>query len=221
MTALTSTDIGTRVKRIFGDTANVQINDSDIVMWINDAMREIVMQHEGLFQTTSTLPSVAGTNQYTLPTDLLSLQEIAYRDGVSGAYYGLRFLSAEGLDQATPDWTDTTSTGTPAYYARGDSGKFFIVPTPDTSVANGIQITYSKYATDISGLTSTALPFPEYYHQTILEYCLMKAYEMDENWEATDRKSQYVQSTIDYNNGREGWFGHETYPVITTVGDDQ
>jgi hypothetical protein len=45
---------------------------------------------------------------------------------------------------------------------------------------------------------------------------MMKAYEMDEDWDSADRKAQLIQSTIDFNNSREGWFGRETYPVVST-----
>lgn len=218
MTALTGTDIKARVLSLFGDTAGVQVADTDIVAWINDAQREIYMQHEGLAQKTSNANSVAGTGTYALPADLLTLQSVSYKDTVTGSFYDLRFLSSEDLDQQFNDWN--TSSGSPAFYSRGETqGQLLILPIPDSSVANGIKYVYSRYSTDIAAIASP-LDVPEYYHQTVLEYCLMKAYELDENWEASDRKSDYVQSTIDFNNSRDGWFGHETFPTISPLDED-
>jgi hypothetical protein len=219
MTALTGTNIASRIKTLFGDTAGVQVTDTIILDWINDAQREISMQHENLFQKTSTANLVAGTNSYALPADLLTLQGVQLKGSSTGVFYDLQFLSPEGVDQMYPNWQDPTDTGTPIYFFRGDAGQVVLIPTPATSVAGAIQYTYSRYTVDLVAI-GNALDVPEYYHQTILEYCLMKAYEMDENWEAEDRKANYVQSTIDFNNSRDAWFGRETYPVITTTAED-
>lgn len=217
MSKLSAQDVLTRVQRQFGDEASVQIIQADVIRWINDCQREIVMQHENLLQAQTTVNTVVNTNAYTLPTNLLSIQLVEGIDSINSGYFALRYLSSEGIQQFAPNTTDT---GTPVYYTRGSTeGQLVVYPTPDTSIASGLRITYSRYSTDIVGIND-AIDLPEYYHQLVVEYCLMKAYEMDENWEAADRKAQYVQSTADFNNNREGWFGHDKYPSITTVAED-
>jgi hypothetical protein len=218
MTKMLVQDVITRLQRQFGDEASVQVTPADVIRWINDCQREVVMQHENLFQATGTIDTVAGTNVYPLPTDAISIQLLEGRDTVDSSYFQLRYLSPEALAQEVPDYS--ASSGTPVFYTRGAAeGNLTLIPTPDSSITGGIRLQYSRYSQDVSSATD-ALDLPEYYHQVVLEFCLMKAYEMDENWEAADRKAQYVQSTVDFNNNREGWFGHSTYPSVTTVAED-
>lgn len=218
MSRLVVQDVITRVQRQFGDEASIQVTVADVIRWINDCQRELVMQHENLLQTSTTFDTTVGTSTYTLPSNLLSIQLLEGRDTIDATYYALRYLSSEALQEYVPDYS--TGTGTPVFYTRGAvEGTILVVPIPDASVSAGLRMQYARYSADVSG-TTDAIDLPEYYHQTVVEYCLMKAYEMDENWEGADRKAQYVQTTADFNNNREGWFGHDKYPSVTPVAED-
>jgi hypothetical protein len=214
MSALSVADILTRVQRQFGDEAGVQVTQADVIRWINDAQREIVMQHEGLYETTATASTVAGTAEVALPADNISLQEVLYMGAGDSSYFNLRYVTA---DEHASMYFDLGS-GDPVYYIRSSNGYVTLLPTPDSSLTDSIKFVYNRYSQDVAAV-GDALDVPEYYHQVILEYCLMKAYEMDENWEAADRKSQYVQSTIDFNNGRGSWLEHKTYPIVSEARD--
>lgn len=216
-------DIVTRVQRQFGDESGVQITDADIYRWISDSQREVVMQHENLLQETALIASVAEQLEYDVPVDCFSIQHVMYRDSATAddSYFTLRFVPYSELAQVADGWSgDDYITGTPQLFSRGQTqGKIVLFPRPDAAYADAIKIIYSRYATDIVDST-TPIDLPEYYHQYVLEYCLMKAYEMDENWEAADRKAQYIQSTMNYNSHRESWFGRETYPVVVPMAED-
>lgn len=223
MGALTANDIATRVKRQFGDESGVQVMNDDILRWINDAQREAFSQHENL-RTAFTVQNLSvGQEDYSLPADCINIQTVRIKqDSASNSYYDLRYLARSvfaeminGTDGGN-DWPN----GTPAFYTRGDSeDTIHLFPAPDTAVTSGLKIVYSRYSVDLATLNSE-IDLPEYYHQYVLEYCLMKAYEMDEDWEAADKKAAYVQSTLDFNNNREGWFGRQTYPVVVTTDED-
>ena len=45
MVFATGNQIFARVKRQFGDEAGVQVTADDLIMWLNDAMREAVIQN--------------------------------------------------------------------------------------------------------------------------------------------------------------------------------
>lgn len=223
MTGLTPAAILARVQRLFGDEAEIQVTTADVVMWINDAQRECIMQSENLLQTSGLLSSVANQRDYTLPTNLYTLQNVGYRTNTDAgsSYYPLRYLSPKAFSEYLPGFDgNDMGAGTPTFFTRGYvEGKLSLFPIPDFAYANGIQLVYSRYSSDIVDINGT-IDLPEYYHQYVLEYCLMKAYEMDENWEASDRKAQYVQSTLDFNNNREAWFGREVYPSVVPTSED-
>lgn len=219
---LTVQDIVTRIQRSFGDEASVQVTNEDIYRWINDACREVVMQHENLLQTSGNLDSVVGQAAYTPPSNCFSINTVMYRASTDplASYYALRFLNSAQMDTFADGWRGNAyGNGTPQVFTRSDDGKFTIFPPPDTAYTGGIKIVYARYPVDITGLAD-AIDLPAYYHSYVEHFCMMKAYEMDEDWESADRKAQLVQSTIDFNNNRDAWFGRETYPTITTgIGD--
>jgi hypothetical protein len=219
---LTVQEIMDRVRRSFGDESAVQIETADIYRWINDACREAVMQHENLLQTSAKMDSVVGQYTYDLPADCFSVNAILYRDSsdVNASFYHLRYVSQPQLTQWADGWQGTDyGTGTPQLFARGDANTFLIWPPPDTARVNGLELIYGRYALEVATLVD-AIDLPAYYHSYVEHFCMMKAYEMDEDWESADRKAQLIQSTLNFNNSRESWFGRETYPVITSPYED-
>lgn len=213
-------DVLTRVKRTFGDEAGVQVTQADIIRWINDAQREAVMQNEGLLQKVDYIASVAGTKEYTYPTDLFVLHHLYYRSSATDAYYSLKYLSLKDFSEYVDGWDGTTMQGIPLIYTQQTDGKVIIFPTPEASVANGIKLIYSRYATDVVDQNST-LDLPTYLHTFVINFCLMQAYEMDEDWESASNKATQIQGDLDFNNNRKFWFGRETYPTISVNYNDQ
>ena len=222
MSVLTPSRIATRVQRQFGDESGVQMTNDDVVRWINDAQREAFSQHENLRQAVTQMNLTAGTDVYNMTTAMLTIQAIrVLQDASSTSYYDLRYMSEAAFAELINGSSGSDyPQDIPVFYTRGDtSNTFRIWPIPETTISNGMEVVYSRNSTDIADLNGV-LDLPEYYHQYVLEYCLMKAYEMDEDWEAADKKAAYVQSTLDFNNNREGWFGRKTYPVISPVDED-
>lgn len=215
-------DIVTRVQRTFGDESAVQVQDADIIRWINDACREVVMQHENLLMAEQKIDSTVGVRSYAAPADCYTINTIMYRDSddEQASFYALRYLSNPQMTQLADGWHgDDYGNGTPQVFSRNADNTFVIHPAPDVSRNEAILVRYAKYASDVTS-SLDEIPIPAYYHMYVLDYCLMKAYEMDEDWEAADRKATVVQSTIDFNNARENWYGRNTYPTITTNYED-
>jgi hypothetical protein len=219
----TVADIMQRVRRSFGDEAAVQVEDQDILNWINDACREIVMQHENLLQTSGVIDSVAGQEFYTPPADCFTINLIMYRNSsdANASYYALRYVNSAQMTQWADGWRGNDyGTGVPKFFTRADDGKFAIFPAPDSSLIGAIKVVYARYAADVVN-SASVIDLPAYYHSTVDHFCMMKAYELDEDWPSADRKAQLMQSTLNFNTGREAWFGRDTYPTITTnYGDD-
>lgn len=219
---LSVSDVVTRVQRTFGDESAVQVTQADIIRWINDAQREVVMQHENLLQTSAALDSVVGQYEYPLPADCLTVNSVLFRNSTdaNASFYTLRFMGPTEMTSLADGWRGTDyGTGVPQVFTRSDSGKFAIFPAPQTALVGAIKIIYARYAVDVVD-TNSNIDLPAYYHSYVEHFCMMKAYEMDEDWDSADRKAQLIQSTIDFNNGRDGWFGHETYPSVVAYPQD-
>lgn len=217
---LTVNDVLTRVRRTFGDESSAQVTQSDVLRWINDAQREAVMQNEGLLQKVGYVSSVAGTSVYTYPTDLFTLSHLYFRESATSAYYIMKWMSLKDFSEYVDGWDGSSLQGVPLIYTQQEDGQFTVFPKPEASVANGFKLIYSRYATDVVDTNST-IDLPSFLGTYVVNYCLMQAYEMDEDWEAAERKGQQIQGDLDFNNNRKFWFGRDSYPVINVGYADQ
>src|ERR1041385_4536998 len=92
-------DVMTRIKRQFGDESQVQVTDSDIIRWINDGQRQIVMNNEGLLEQVAYTSTVINQQDYTLPVDLLIMRTVHLKDPNSASYFNLKYYTFTEFDQ--------------------------------------------------------------------------------------------------------------------------
>lgn len=216
----TVSDIFDRVKRQFGDESGVQFSEGDLIRWINDGQREAVMQNEGLLMKIDYLDSVADQKEYTLPEDCFTLHHVDVKDGSSAVYYSVKWLGLKQFSEFLDGWDGATINAYPQVYTNQQEDKLLLFPAPGTDVISGIKLTYSRYPTDVVDSTS-AIDLPAYFHPYLVNFCLMQAYELDEDWESVAQKAQQVQGDLDFNNNRQFWFGRDSYPTVSTNYEDR
>lgn len=209
-----ASDVITRVKEQFGDEAGIQITDSMIIRWINDGIKDI-SYNSNLLQTRATADVVAGQSEYDLPADILSVHNVRY-DGVV-----LRGLSIQEADALYPDHDNTTvqaTTGIPQnYWIYAQT--LFLYPTPDTDGTAKLRMYYTKLATEIANSGDT-LPLPPQFDNAIVAYCLKKAYEKDENWEAAQLQGSQYTSTVSTIQEDVSFTHRDEYPSISVSDRD-
>ena len=210
-------DIKLRVKRQFGDDAGIQIQDADIIRWVNDAQREIANQNDDLLMVTATADVLAGVATYDLPGDYRLLRQIKYNS------IFLRALTLQDFNEYIDgsDNPQNYSQGNPLVYNIW-AGQFTVFPTPSTTAAlvSGFKIYYLRNPVDVA-IDTDNLEFPNGYHNHIFEYCLRMAYELDENWGAAQQVNQRFQQGINGLKERDNWTVRGTYPTITVREEDQ
>lgn len=212
-------DIMTRIRRKFGDESAVQVTDADIIRWINDGQREIVLKNEILLEKTAVTSSVVGQQEYVLPVDLLILKFIQYKESAGTAYYKLRGLTPVQFNEYIDGWNDGgVARGVPQVFTIF-SGKIIAFPTPTTAVTDGFKIYYNRSPVDVA-LSSDTPDLPSTYHGTLVKYCMQQAYELDEDMESASMEVAKVAEDIDLLRGREDWKTQETYPTISVCVED-
>lgn len=199
------------VKRQFGDESGVQINDADVIRWINSGQDEIFRRSEPI-KASSTADIVAGTHTYTFPADVLKVQSLLY-NGVP-----VKFMSyqeaEEHLQEHDPNRVER---GTPqVWYEWG--GEFTLWPTPELNSTGGLNIKYVKAPTIVDSVGDT-LATPDVYFNRLVEYVLQQAYELDENWAAAESKANQFGENLMMQNG-QGNTQASTYPRITVLDED-
>lgn len=212
-------DIITRVRRTFGDESAVQVDDADIIRWINDGQIEIVKNNDQALQTTSFQNLVAGQSTYTLPTDLLLLRTLRFKYSDSLSFNRLIYKNMQQLDETMDGWDGSAYTsGVPIYFTMFE-GKALLFPTPDQSSTNGLKVLYNKQPVDV--VTSGDSPgLPLVYHNTLVEYCLWQASLLDEAHEVAVMYKGNFMEGVGVLTENENKDPNDKYPTITVLEDD-
>jgi hypothetical protein len=216
-------EILTSVKRSFGDESGVQVQDSDIIRWINQGMREIVMQNEGLLLVSSLADALASTQIYTLPSNLLILRSIKYKNASTGQYFKMKGYDLSTFNTVVDGWEVTPDNlGDPTVYTIVDTtnNTFAVYPAPTDNLTDAFKIYYNRAPVEVT--TSTDTPeLPIIYHEVLIKHCMLQAYELDEDWEAAGNKATQLDRDINLLRGREDWKSQETYPTINILWEDE
>lgn len=161
------------------DLAGVRWTRAELLSWLNDGLRQIVIINPNASNTVSSVKLVAGTRQ-TLPSDGWLLLGVIRNMGTGGATPGraIRIISRELLDGYNPNWhTDTASDITKNYiYDLQDQAAFYVYP-PSTG-NNYIELNYSKQPVDLSAETQV-IPIFDVYQGALVDYVLYRACSKD------------------------------------------
>jgi hypothetical protein len=211
-------DVSTRVKRQFGDESGVQVTDADIIRWINDAQRDIAYTQE-ILESIATQVSVANQEKYTLPPDMINLRSVYYANAK------LQVLSLQDYDNYVTSYTNPTGTVTQNAVLTGVPEVFYVWGTelsmyPIPSAAGvTIKLYFSKFPPDVVNQAST-LSLPNKYDNRVVEYCLQQAYELDENFEASNLKGSQFANSLTQMGEDAQWTEHTAYPMIAVQPED-
>ena len=222
MVQVTGARIARRVKRLFGDESGVQVTNQDVIDWLNDAMTEATIQNGSINLRRKYAPAIKNSFYAKFPSsdnNLAGIHSMSYRPTKDASYIPMTFVSSNQFEQMFPDWQTKGATGCPTYYSGDGSGKFKVYPAPIATDGVGFSVVYNAFFSEVTDLDAVMEISPRYF-QFLLEYCLMKAYEMDENWEAADRKASFIQSTLNVLHSGDSDLSQAIYPTITSNVED-
>ncbi len=212
-------DVITRVRRVFGDEAAVQITDDDIKRWINDAQIEIVKKNQSALLNTTTVNLVANQATYSLASNILLVRAVRYKYSDMQSYKTLDYKSMQQFDESINGWDGTGfPSGYPVLYTQYNNN-IIVFPAPDRAATAGLKILYNEVPTDVVN-NSDALSLPLIYHNTIQRYCLWQASLLDEDLEPAIMYQQSFDSDLAIVQGRETTEAVASYPVITVREED-
>lgn len=206
-------EIATRVKRQFGDESGAQIQDADIIRWVNDGQREIAWNND-ILQKRATAATVANQADYSLPTDILRLRSVKYQ---GMPLKGVHLQEADELlgNYETPSQVPTGVPTTFWVFAQ----TLHLYPTPSVGGATDLILYYTRNPSDVT-VTGDSPDIPTQYHNRIVEYCIAQAYELDDNLNAAQVKLNQFQGGLERSKGEADFVPQDVYPSITSVDGD-
>lgn len=160
------------------DIANIRWTRAELLSWLNDGMRQIVVIQPSASSTTAVVQLSAGTRQL-IPSDGWLLLSIYRNMGVTGTTPGraIRIISREVLDGFNPNWnSDTAKAEVRNYiYSNQDQLAFYVYP-PNTGTQH-VELNYSVQVADIA--ETDAIPIFDIFQTALLDYILYRACSKD------------------------------------------
>lgn len=210
-TTRTVKDVVTHVKRQFGDEAGVQINDRDIIRWINDAQIDINARNK-MLKARGNADVVAGQSEYTLSSlDVQQLESIRVAD---------QFLTHKNLTEADPgalSKSPNAEADVPSFWWVW-AGVINLWPRPSKDIPNGLTIFYTKMPTPVE-TSNDLLSLPDKYYGRVVDYVLARAYELDEDLNSASYMEERLAMRLEEQSEEERRGQSMTYPTISFVED--
>lgn len=181
--AVTVQSVIDRVQTVLQDTTGIRWKVTDeLVLWINDAQREIALLKPDATATNETVTLATGTKQ-TIPTAGNRLLKVVRNMSAASGGTGkrsIRIVSNEMLDSQTPDWHDPAVTGDAKHtnivkhyvYEEQNPRNYYVYP----GVAGNayVEIVYSANPSTVT--LSGNLSIPDIFANAVMNYVLYMAY---------------------------------------------
>ena len=171
-------DLIDRAETVLQDTTNTRWAQAELLSYLNDAQREIVMQRPDAKVTNATLTCAASSKQ-TLHSGALRLIDIIRNTNGKA----ITQIDRKILDVQNPSWhTGSANTVVEHFmYDPADPKNFYVYPVPANSVQ--IEIAYSQSTTDITianySTSTDVIGLDDTYSNAILDYMLYRSYQKD------------------------------------------
>jgi hypothetical protein len=196
--AVTVQSVIDRVQKTLQDTTGVRWPVVDeLVLWVNDAQREIALLKPDASAKNTTITLVAGTKQ-EIPSDGNRLLRVVRN--MSAALNGVgkravRIVSREVLDAQTPDWHDPLVAGDASHaavikhyiYDEANPRNFYVYPGVASPAASYVEIIYSANPTTVA--QNGNLDIPDIFANAVMNYVLYMAYMKDAEYAGNQQRA--------------------------------
>ena len=185
-----------RVQTTLQDTTGVRWPVvGELVLWVNDAQREIALLKPDAAAKNTTITLATGTKQ-DIPSDGNRLLRVVRNMSAAAGGVGkrsVRIVSREVLDAQTPDWHDPTITGDAAHtniikhyvYDESNPRNFYVYPGASGDVY--LEIIYSANPATVA--LADNLDIPDIFANAVMNYVLYMAYMKDAEYAGNSQRA--------------------------------
>jgi hypothetical protein len=196
--AVTVQSVIDRVQKTLQDTTGVRWPVVDeLVLWVNDAQREIALLKPDASAKNVTVTLAAGTKQ-DIPSDGNRLLRVVRNMSAASSGVGkraVRIVSREVLDAQTPDWHDPLVTGDAAHvavikhyiYDEQNPRNFYVYPGVAAAASSFVEIIYSANPTTVA--QNGNLDIPDIFANAVMNYVLYMAYMKDADYAGNQQRA--------------------------------
>lgn len=193
---LTAQSIVRRVVETLQDSTSIRWPVAELVRYLNDGQREIVIHRPDSMVTNAAHALVAGSKQ-SLPANGAKLMDVVRNS--SGNKRSVRLCAREILDSQSPGWHNLTGATEILHFMFDprDPKTFYVYPPAAASGAS-VDIVYAALPTDVTepaaGSEYTAvtgnISVPDIYGNALQDYVLYRAYTKDSQYAGNAARAQ-------------------------------
>lgn len=193
--AITAQSLIRRAVETLQDPTSIRWPVNELVRYLNDGQREIVLHRPDSMVTNATVSLVAGTKQ-SIPNTGAKLIEVI-RNG-SGGKRAIRMCEREVLDAQSPGWHALTGATEILHFMFDprDPTVFYVYPPAGSGAS--VDLVYASYPSDVPepspGALYTAvtgdISLPDIYSNALVDYVLYRAYTKDSEYAGNANRAQ-------------------------------
>lgn len=184
MSVLASSILARARFQLVDSGATLRWTDAELLQWLSEGQRAIVMAVPEASQLMATVALIAGTKQ-TIPAGGHVLLHI-YRNLTSGGVAGQACRQVDGslMDTQYPTWHTDAATAAALFYVydRIPNPTVFYVYPPNTGTGS-LEVNYSVMPVDVA-TTATNITVRDIYQVALLDFILYKAHCKDSDYAA-------------------------------------
>ena len=197
MATITTTSIITKVTTLLQDSTNIRWTQSELLDWLNDGQREIVMYKPNACVKNVDVTLVAGTKQ-TLPADGISMIDIPRNTNGNA----VRVTNRQVLDAQIPDWHSASKQNAVVKhycYTPNDPRTFYVYPP--SPGGNSVEIIYC--ASPAAATLGSVISIDDIYATQLINYVTYRAYSKDAEYAENAAFAQtYYQAFVNQITGK-------------------
>ena len=178
------------------DNTSIRWPVAELVRYLNDAQREVILYRPDAAVTNAPVTLVAGSRQ-SLPSGGTKLVEVVRNS--TGTKRAVRMVNREILDAQLPGWHAQTGVTEVLHYMYDPrEPRVFYVYPPAAASGASVEVTYASVPADIAepadGALYTAVSgnigVPDIYGNAVQDYVLYRAYTKDSEYAGNAARAQ-------------------------------
>lgn len=178
------------------DNTSIRWPVSELVRYLNDAQREVILYRPDAAVTNASVPLVTGSRQ-NLPVGGTKLVEVVRNS--AGTKRAVRMVNREILDAQLPGWHAQTGVTEILHYMYDPrEPRVFYVYPPAAATGAAVDLSYASMPADIAEPSEGALytsvtgnlGVPDIYANAVQDYVMYRAYTKDSEYAGNAARAQ-------------------------------
>jgi len=189
-------DILARAGRLLSDPTHVRWAEDELIDYINDAQKQIVLLRPDANSRNESLKLANGSKQ-TIPALGLQLLRVTRNMGADGNTPGRVIYPTlrSALDAETPEWHTRTGAAIQHYIYDPDVDRKIFYVYPSVSGSWYVEISYSSTPADVTSSAHT-LELNDQYINPIIDWVLYRAWAKDAEYAGNVQRAQMHESSF-------------------------